>query len=536
MPEMRWLALTLLLAGSGPAVEAQEPSKLPSPLVIGGEFISNARMQDVEALSAAIRLEVDGDPTAAQRDEWIPVLIRATEQALRMNSNNVGWVLGARLLALLRGVPLGPSTDLAISLDFRLDRGVISPGGFLHARLNRVFRVKEPPGAKLQFAIAGSTGVTVWQGESMDVPVEDPIDVPLPVRALPEGSYRVIYRLLAGGQEPVVTGARPFLVDSGWRRKQSELSQAAHSIALKGLPVGDARAPAAFQFIQWVIRGMAAQSAGEPAGGTDEPHPVIESWASRKTPRFWSLALGSADIERAQSYARQLLSGADPLAGIEDLRLAYDSIADQSIRTFRLFLPSTLPPDEPVPLIVVLHGFAGDESSWLDTLPGSGDLLRRLARERRFAVLSPSARSHYSRFEGPDQADLEQLRQMAARIRPIDPSRTALIGHGPAAFAAINAALAAPHNWPIAVAVAGLPTGLPVVKPGQTPRLLFEFASEDKLFSVSEARKWAYLLQKRIPGFASHELPGIDNAQAPAASIERAVAFILESPERPAGK
>jgi predicted esterase len=536
MPEMRWLALSLFLAGSCPAVEAQEPSKLPSPLVIGGEFLSNARMQDVEALSAAIRLEVDGDPKVAQRDERIPILIRATEQALRMNANNVGWVLGARLLALLRGVPYGPATDLAISLDFRLDRGVISPGGFLHARLNRVLRVKEPPGAKLQFAIADSTGMTVWQGESMDVPAEDPIDVPLPVRALPVGSYKVIYRLLAGGQEPVVTGARPFLVDSGWRRKQSELSQAAHSIALKGLPAGDARAPAAFQFIEWVIRGMAAEAAGEPAGGMSEPHPVIESWASGKSPKFWSATLSSADIERAQSYARHLQSGADPLAGQEDLRLAYDSNADQSIRTFRLFLPSTLPPDEPVPLIVVLHGFGGDESSWLDTLPGSGEVLRRMARERRFAVLAPSARSRYSRFEGPDQADLERLRQLVSRIRRIDPARTALIGHGPAAFTAINIALASPQNWSSAVAIAGLPTGLPTVKPGHTPRLLFEFAADDKLFAASEARKWAYLLQKRIPGFESSELPGVDNTRAPAASLERAVSFILESPARPAAK
>lgn len=536
MPEMRWLALSLLLAGTGPAGRGQEPPTPPSPLVIGGEFISNVRMQDVEALSAAIRLELDGDPKAAQRDERIPALIRATEQALRANANNVGWVLGARLLALLRGISYGPAADLCISLTFGLDRGAIPRGGFLRARLARIFRVKDLPEAHLQFAIADSSGNTIWQGQPMDVPAEDPVEVPLPVRTLPEGSYKVIYRLFSGGPRPVVTGVRPFLIDSGWRRRQSELAQSAHSIALKGIPGGDARAPAAFQFIQWVTRAMDAQADGDSIGGPSELHPVVESWASAKSPRFWSAALSPADIERAQSYAHQLQSGADPLAGIEDLRLAYDSIADQSIRTFRLFLPSTLPPEEPVPLIVLLHGFAGDESSWLDTLPGSGDALRRLARERKFAVLAPSARSRYSRFEGPDQADLEQLRQLAARIRPIDPSRTGLIGHGPAAFAAINAALAAPQNWPSAVAVAGLPTGLPVVKPGQTPRLLFEFAAEDKLFAATEARKWAYLLQKRIPGFISRELPGIDNAQAPAASIERAVSFVLEAPPRPAGK
>jgi hypothetical protein len=90
--------------------------------------------------------------------------------------------------------------------------------------------------------------------------------------------------------------------------------------------------------------------------------------------------------------------------------------------------------------------------------------------------------------------------------------------------------LASPTTWPIAVGVAGLPKGLPVAKPDSRPRLLFEFAAGDKLFPASEARKWAYLLEKRIPGFTSKELPGVDNAQAPAASIERAIAFILDSP------
>lgn len=528
MPEMhlRFLAFALLApCWTGAAQTAMEP---PSPVVFSGEFLRDVPMHDVEALSAAIRLELEGDPAAVKHDVRLPALIRATERALQADRNNIGWVLGSRLLALLRGAEWGPALDLAISLKFDLDRGVIPPGSFVHARLSRIFRTNETVAAQLQFSIADGAGKTVWQGSPLNFPAEDPIDLPLPVRSLPEGSYTVAYSLLAGGSGPVVKGTRAFRIDGGWRRTEAELARAVQAIALRGLPEGSMRPNAAFQFVQWVARTMALEAAGEPIGGAADPHPVVEAWASRKTPRFWSAPLSDVDVQRAQVYARKLQDGTDPLTGAEDLRLAYVSKADQSLRTFRMFLPSTLPDKDPVPLIVVLHGFAGDESSWLDNLPGAGDALRRLARERRFAVLAPSARSRYSRFDGPDASDLEQLRQMVAKIRPIDPKLTAVIGHGPAAFAAIDMALGSAQAWPVAVGVAGLPKGLPVAKPGAAPRLLFEYAAEDKLFPASEARKWAYLLSKRIPGFASRELPGVDNSHAAAACIESAIAFILD--------
>ncbi len=344
------------------------------------------------------------------------------------------------------------------------------------------------------------------------------------------GDYVVTYEFLVDGA-PLVTGTRNFSVDPSWRRRASALDLAARNLALKGVADQNDRVNAAFRFVQWTVQAMAAHESANPVAGAQEPHPVIETWAYRKSPRFWSAPLSLSDVERAESLARALESGVDPFAGNQDLRLAFHSAADQSFRTFRLFLPSSLPADSPVPLVILLHGFAGDESSWLDRLPGAGVTLRRLAAERGFAVLAPSARSRYSRFGGPDAADIDQLRLIVSRIRPIDPKRVALIGHGPAAFAAINAALASSGKWPVAVAIAGLPAGLPVASEGSRPRLLFEYAADDKLFAVAEARKWAYLLQKRIPGFESKELPAIDNAQAPAASIEHAISFFLDPPK-----
>lgn len=534
MPEMRLLVLPVLAtvaAAQAPAPQSEKPA-VPSPLTFSSAFLRDIHTQDIEALSAAIRLELQADPKAVNREPALGPLIRATEQALRANNNNVAWIFGSRLLAFFHGAPWDPELDQAISLDFSLDRRVIAPGSLLHARLERLFRTQSPPDspARIQFVLKDSSGKTLWQSVPDPTPAEDSIDLPIPVRTLPQGDYTLTYSFFSAPGAALLSAVRDFRIDTAWRTREAALAAKAREIILKSGIESSQTHQSAFQFIQWTIQAMARHEAGQAAGGSPDPHPVIATWAYRKSPRFWSAPLSESAIHQAENFAAALQSGANPLAGQSDLRLAFQSSADQSLRTFRLYLPASLPSSEPVPLVVLLHGFAGDESSWLDRLPGSGDIVRRLASERRFAVLAPSARSHYSRFDGPDAADLEQLKSIAARIRPIDPKRVALIGHGPAAFAAINAALASSEKWPVAIGIAGIPTAIPAAAPGSAPRLLFEFAAADTLFPASEARKWAYLLEKRIPGFQAHEVPDVDNAAAPAASIERAIAFFLDPP------
>jgi pimeloyl-ACP methyl ester carboxylesterase len=539
MPEMR---LLLILVFAVFSADAQAPASQPakpeaqSPLTFGSDFIRDIRLQDIEALSSAISLELQADPKSVQREPVLTPLIRVTEQSLRANNNNVAWVFGSRLLAFFHGAQWGPHLDQAISLDFALDRRVLPPGSLLHARLERLFRTPSTPDstARIQFTLSDSAGKLLWQGDPFPLPAENSIEIPIPVRTLAPGEYNLAYSFFSAPDAALVSAVRAFRIDPSWRTRESALGAKARQLALTGGLDSSPAHQSAFQFIQWAIHSMALHESGQPIGGSPDPHPIVESWAYRKSPRFWSPPFGESSIRQAESFAAALQSGADPLAGQPDLRLAFRSSADQSLRTFRLYLPASLPAADPVPLVVLLHGFAGDESSWLDRLPGSGDAVRRLASERRFAVLAPSARSHYSRFEGPDDADLEQLKSIVARIRPIDLTRVALIGHGPAAFAAINAALASSEKWPVAVGIAGIPTAIPAATEGSTPRLLFEYAAGDTLFPVTEARKWAYLLQKRIPGFQAREIPGADNASAPAAAFERAIAFFLDPPPAPA--
>ncbi|MBE0657059.1 MAG: alpha/beta fold hydrolase [Bryobacteraceae bacterium] len=539
MPEMR-LLLFLVFAVFTAAAQAPEPQPVkpaaPSPLIFSSDFLRDIRAQDIEALSAAIRLELQADLKAPQREPVLTPLIRATEQSLRANNNNVAWIFGSRLLAFFQGVQWGPHLDQAISLDFALDRRVLPPGSLLHARLERLFRTPSAPDStvRIQFTLSDSAGKLLWQSDPLPIPPENSIEIPIPARTLAPGEYTLAYSFFTAPGKPLLSSVRTFRIDPTWRARESALDAKARELILDSAINSSPSSQSAFQFIQWTIQAMALFESGQPIGGSPDPHPIVESWAYRKSPRFWSAPFSESTIRQAEAFAAALQSGANPLDGQPDLRLAFRSSADQSLRTFRLYLPASLPAGEPVPLVVLLHGFAGDESSWLDRLPGSGELVRRLASERRFAVLAPSARSHYSRFDGPDAADLEQLKSIASRIRPIDPDRIALIGHGPAAFAAVNAALASSREWPVAVGIAGIPTALPAAAKGSTPRLLFEYAAGDTLFAASEARKWAYLLQKRIPGFQAHEIPDVDNAAAPAASIERAIAFFLDPPPAPA--
>lgn len=541
MPEMRLLLLLVFAvysaAAQAPAPRSSKPAA-PSPLAFSSDFIRDIRLQDIEALSAAIRLELQADLKAPQREPVLGPLIRATEQSLRANNNNVAWVFGSRLLAFFNKAAWGPQLDQAISLDFSLDRRVLPPGSLLHARLERLFRIPSTPDSpvRIQFALKDASGKLLWQADPAPLPSEDSIEVPIPVRTLPPGEYSVAYSFFNAPDAALLSAVRTFRIDPSWRARESALAAKTRKLILNSAIISSPSNQSAFQFIQWTIQAMALHESGHTVGGSPDPHPVVEFWAYRKSPRYWSAPFSESTIRQAEAFAAALQSGADPLTGHPDLRLAFRSSADQSLRTFRLYLPASLPADEPVPLVVLLHGFAGDESSWLDRLPGSGDLVRRLASERRFAVLAPAARSHYSRFDGPDAADVEQLKSIVASIRPIDLKRVALIGHGPAAFGAINAALASSEKWPVAIGIAGIPPAIPAAAEGSAPRLLFEYAANDTLFPAAEARKWAYLLQKRIPGFQAHEIPDVDNAAAPAAAIERAIAFFLDPPPTPAAE
>jgi pimeloyl-ACP methyl ester carboxylesterase len=130
--------------------------------------------------------------------------------------------------------------------------------------------------------------------------------------------------------------------------------------------------------------------------------------------------------ERIVAGWKQNRSGWQPAPGDYWMATLY---RDRKI-TFRLFVPKQFQADQPIPLVIALHGAGGNEHLFFEGY-GLGIALKE-AEKRGWAVIAPRAEMNLAHVSGALEA--------AQRLLPIDPQRIYLMGHsmgGAHSFAAI---------------------------------------------------------------------------------------------------
>ena len=198
--------------------------------------------------------------------------------------------------------------------------------------------------------------------------------------------------------------------------------------------------------------GRARAVASGPMGRTPPRHPA--HWFTRKwNPRavLWFcaclagfhadvvVAQGSSPMNRsaALSGVLQARPSPAPAAGQQGAGLQWLEIA--SGRNPALFVPRGRPPQEAIPLVVLLHGAGADAGAILP-------LMQALAEERRFLLLVPQSVGRTWDVilggYGPDIEMLDKALHLVFTTYRVDPGRVAIAGFSDGASYALSVGVA----------------------------------------------------------------------------------------------
>ena len=115
-------------------------------------------------------------------------------------------------------------------------------------------------------------------------------------------------------------------------------------------------------------------------------------------------------------------------------------------QALRMFVPPQAAKDEPLPLVIALHGAGGSENMFFESY-GHGSIVD-LCRERGWILVAPRS----SAFGGVPVVDI--IKQLAD-IYPIDKSRVFLVGHSMGAAQAVDMVSDSPSSFAAIAALGG---------------------------------------------------------------------------------
>jgi len=128
------------------------------------------------------------------------------------------------------------------------------------------------------------------------------------------------------------------------------------------------------------------------------------------------------------------------------LRKRYRSRLDGSNEHYLLYVPGVK--RERYPLLVLLHGFGGDENSMI------GEFVTDLAEKYGYALLSPRGRGN-TFYDGVGEDDVVETLRRARRLLPIDDDRVFLMGVSMGGTGAWRLATRCPDLFAAAVPICG---------------------------------------------------------------------------------
>lgn len=490
-----------------PLLHAQLSEKPETWTKVEGQYVTDADRESVLFLMAQIQA-AQADPAPGRKPHpEVGEAVQMAYQSLSVGNWNAAARLFARVLAVYRDQPPGEWLEVASSLQFDVDRRIAAPGVTLHARLEPRFVLGRPLKTpyRAQVMLLDAQGKVVVERPAEILQRLEPVDFSLRTSGLPEGSYRVRYQLLDSEGKVRAWATREVLLSPSMEKRIRALVEQGRKLAAAGVALKSPAQALAVQTVQFMGDLYARALEGPGPGLSNHLTPLALTLADPKLPNYATDPINpERDLPMAEWMASELLSGHSPLAAKKgDLRLAYLSAVDQSMQSFRLFLPPGYDASKKWPLLVLLHDAGGDEGSYFERYlaKDGGSQVMTLAAERGYVVAAPSGRGPMEYYTNASRKDVLDVAERVQESFSIDSKQVFLAGQGSGAGGVMSVSMGEPGRFAGLMAVGGQP--LEVLDFSKAPDVPFLFVQggADEIFSTATARRLAFVLQRRYKQF-----------------------------------
>lgn len=417
-----------------------------------------------------------------------------------------------RFVLLAEGARLSEATEVATSLDFRIERRIYQPGETINVSIDPLFTLDRP----LSGAYIARLSPRTLKGETAAPAVDVKIGelaarrAAVPAAKLKPGRYALRYELFSPDGKSLVEASREFIVDP-------KIDERLAALRKKMEKIGGTQCTAALETVEYTA-GILSRARKEYAGTMLRSlHPMTER--IRKTS---NLTGGepfdiTKDLGAAEQMASALLAGRNPLESVTgDLRLAYRSKVDNTLQPFRVFVPKGFDPRRRYPLIVALHGASGDENTYMDryVVRKTGvNVFQSLAQDHGYFLATPNGRGAFGMYEGAAERDVLDVLERVLDTFPIESRAVFLTGHSMGAMGTWTLGFKHAEKFAALAPVAGRPVALDSVQFQHAPEMpvLYSQGAKDMLATAESARQMVALAQKRLKNFQYVEYPNDDH-------------------------
>ncbi len=334
--------------------------------------------------------------------------------------------------------------------------------------------------------------------------------------SVPDGSYQVVATLESEGKK-VGEIKQPVYAISAFTNR----IQIAQSLVKAIKDSADPKIKAVAELVTTPEFWLQRVSAYNKSVGEEPPDPIQE-------------------LRRIELALQALMKGENPFAMERgELERAY-SASDGQLVPYRIYVPKTYDGKTPRPLVVMLHGFMGDEKSYFSNLYDEATIEGE-AEKRGWIFAAPNGRGRFAGYGRPIALeDAVKVTEAIKRDYKIDVARTYLTGHSMGGGGVWQIASAKPELFAAIAPVAGGGVTEAVrnrlLETVRTLPILIVHGAKDGIVPPQGSRDMFSAAQKAGLNVKYLEMPDADHILIVGATITEVLNFFEKNVKTTAGK